>query len=396
MDADFYRSIAPTTRFVELADPDTYHRVPSTWHVVVADVLGSTKAIEAGRYKEVNMVGAASIVAVLNALGTHDLPFVFGGDGATLLLDESQREAATRALGRLAAASRAWFGLELRVGVVPVAHLEREGCELKVAKLALSDRKSMAMFWGQGFLVAERWVKSETKGPEYAVAEENADPPLAGLSCRWNPIQSRRGTMLTLIALARSSEPQVVANVYRRLLDRLDAIVAESKPIAESTAEMGNDPNAFALEATLRACRRSGLRHFYHRCIIALESAIARFSIRRRLKVAHFDGPTYKNVLLQHTDFRKFDGAVRMVLDVTAQQARDVRALLDEAYLEGELVYGVHESSHALMTCLVYDYDHDHVHFIDGSDGGYALAAKAMKSQRLDATMNAPPSRPAV
>jgi hypothetical protein len=33
------------------------------------------------------------------------------------------------------------------------------------------------------------------------------------------------------------------------------------------------------------------------------------------------------------------------------------------------------------MTCYVRAYAADHVHFVDGADGGYALAAKQLKAQ---------------
>jgi hypothetical protein len=33
------------------------------------------------------------------------------------------------------------------------------------------------------------------------------------------------------------------------------------------------------------------------------------------------------------------------------------------------------------MTCLVFDRDGRQVHFVDGADGGYALAAKKMKER---------------
>jgi hypothetical protein len=33
------------------------------------------------------------------------------------------------------------------------------------------------------------------------------------------------------------------------------------------------------------------------------------------------------------------------------------------------------------MTCLVFNYEDDHIHFLDVADGGYALAAKDMKQQ---------------
>ena len=44
----------------------------------------STRAIAEGRYKDVNMIGAACINAVLNISRKKSVPYVFGGDGATL------------------------------------------------------------------------------------------------------------------------------------------------------------------------------------------------------------------------------------------------------------------------------------------------------------------------
>ena len=40
-----------------------------------------------------------------------------------------------------------------------------------------------------------------------------------------------------------------------------------------------------------------------------------------------------------------------------------------------------HTSETALMTCVIDGYDGNHVHFVDGADGGYALAAKQLKAQ---------------
>jgi hypothetical protein len=44
-------------------------------------------------------------------------------------------------------------------------------------------------------------------------------------------------------------------------------------------------------------------------------------------------------------------------------------------------VYGLHTSKTALMTCLVFDRFGKQVHFVDGSNGGYTLAAKQLKTQ---------------
>ena len=78
-----FADIEPIAGFDALADPQVYTSLPDDWVVGLADVVDSTAAIEAGRYKAVNTAGAAVISAVTNALGRVDFPFSFGGDGAT-------------------------------------------------------------------------------------------------------------------------------------------------------------------------------------------------------------------------------------------------------------------------------------------------------------------------
>ena len=86
MSEDFYEKMSGFTEFGNACDPQYYHPAPEDWFVVITDVKDSTKAIEKGRYKDVNMVGAACITAVVNICGPKIIPYVFGGDGATMLI----------------------------------------------------------------------------------------------------------------------------------------------------------------------------------------------------------------------------------------------------------------------------------------------------------------------
>ena len=121
--ATFYADLPSTPDFSEVADLAAYARVPSDWTVLLTDVIGSTKAIQSGRYKDVNMVGAACITAALNALPGMNLPYVFGGDGATILVPPDGVDAGREAMVGLAGLAEQQFGLGLRVGIVPVLSL---------------------------------------------------------------------------------------------------------------------------------------------------------------------------------------------------------------------------------------------------------------------------------
>ena len=83
--------------------------------------------------------------------------------------------------------------------------------------------------------------------------------------------------------------------------------------------------------------------------------------------------------MVANTDARKFDDMLRFVFDSTPEQKQKLQELLDSYKQKGEITYGIHSASSALMTCLVFSRDGNHIHFIDGSNGGYALAAKQMK-----------------
>ena len=84
---------------------------------------------------------------------------------------------------------------------------------------------------------------------------------------------------------------------------------------------------------------------------------------------------------MENADFRKFDGVLRMVMDGSDAQYQRLRAYLEGQHREGRLVYGMHRSREALLTCIVFSYNGNHVHFVDGSDGGYAMAARELKAQ---------------
>jgi hypothetical protein len=69
------------------------------------------------------------------------------------------------------------------------------------------------------------------------------------------------------------------------------------------------------------------------------------------------------------------------VLSGTAGQRETLITFLEERRAVGELVYGLHAARGALMTCLIFKRQGEHVHFVDGAEGGYALAAQQMKEQ---------------
>lgn len=377
--ADFYRRLPAFRDFAEITRGDRFRPLPDDWVLFLTDVVGSTAAIEAGRYKDVNLIGAATISAVLQ-LAEGDLPYVFGGDGATVAVPPDRRRSVAEALLGLTAMAREAFDLDLRLGAIGVGDLRAAGGEVAVARHELEEGRCMAVFSGGGLGLADRLVKAE---PERYACAEAPDTSLAltGLSCRWDQIPASRGCSLSL--LVQAVEPGAAATYDRAL-----AFLAAQFGGRLETA------NPVQLEAmryrSVRACLRDERR--YHRRWASLAYAWRAFEIlvsvalfgsglARRLPVFG----RYSRSMRTHADYRKFDDMLRMVLDCSPAQADAIEAWLAFERAEGKLRYGLHRASASLMTCYVEGLaPGQHIHFVDGADGGYAMAAKQLKAQLAD------------
>jgi hypothetical protein len=277
--------------------------------------------------------------------------------------------------------ARAAFHLELRAAIVPIEDLSRAGRVVRVARLRISRDACLAMFAGTGLTQAERWVKSELDGPRYAVAASGPDQAsFDGFECRWQPVSSRRGSVLSLLVLALEGREQDKARVYKEVIEMLDRTLAGAlaRPVSIQGLKLTGDCTP---EARLRSGSDTGGAYNAAKKHAKKQALIGRVLIGLGAAAGGFDGKTYPRELVENTDFRKFDETLRMVLDVSSSEIASVRTYLEQQRVLGRLVYGTHEAASALVTCFVRSYAGKHLHFVDGDDGGYALAARELKAQ---------------
>ncbi len=387
MQPSFFSTLEPFTDFVEVANASHYRAVPDDWLVVLTDVRGSTKAIEAGRYKDVNALGVASIVALRNALSGVDLPFVFGGDGATMLVPGDEREVVEASLRGVKVMARTAFQMEMRTAIVPVAELAASGHKILVARFQSSADIHLAMFRGTGLGHAERLVKDPATADRYAVNEEGpSTADFTGFECRWEPIPSSRGIVASLLVQARVGSADEADRIYAEVLEELGALFDnEGCPVSQETLRLQGFGGNFDAEARIRSGRPSGVGFRWRRFRAAADAVIGSVLLDKGWRAGGFPGDVYKSEVVANTDFRKFDETLRLVVDVSRETLDLVRSKLEARRTRGDLVYGIHESGASIMTCAIQAYEGRHVHFVDGADGGYALAAKQLKAQLLTA-----------
>ena len=105
---------------------------------------------------------------------------------------------------------------------------------------------------------------------------------------------------------------------------------------------------------------------------------------RLGIPLGRFDARRYKRDVAGNSDFRKFDDGLKMTVDVDAEHLKRIETLLEAARAKGIARYGLHRQASALMTCFVpTPISRDHMHFIDGASGGYAVAASRMTGKSL-------------
>lgn len=375
--SDFYKRLPVFRDFIQVADAACFQPLPDDWMVGVADVQQSTKAIRENRYKAVNMAGAAVIASVANALKGRDFPFVFGGDGASFAVPATDSALARQALGETATWVKEDLDLSLRIGMVSVAAIRAQGRDVRVARYMPSANVSIAMFSGGGMA----WADAAMKRDEIAVppAAPGAHPDLSGLSCRYELIPSQRGQVLSLVVM-----PEARANPddFRAVVEAVARIVEKtpdaSRPLPGQGLRLKWPPQGYDLEA--RASRRAGESIRTRKAKVLALTLLYFLIMWSGLRIGRFIPAKYTQELIENSDFRKFDDSLRMVLDCTPELATEIEDYLKTEAAKGVVRYGVHRQDAAMMTCFTPSpVNPNHVHFIDGAQGGYALAATALK-----------------
>jgi hypothetical protein len=384
--SNFFENLQGFSKFQEISSPLWYHPVPQDWCVVVADVEGSTKAIEQGQYKNVNAVGVASIVAVLNVLKPLRVPYVFGGDGATFVCPMQFLEKITSALAFVKKMALEQFELSLRVGFVGIEEIRQAQRDVLIAKYQPSSHFQQAMFSGGGLGFAEKIVKnSALDHPCRQLSAPCADPNLfGGFECRWNEIPSPHGENLTLIVQVLADNIDEQQRLYAQFLKEIQRIYGEDHhhhPLREKLLILASSRRLLSAEAKIKTVLKKKQETFKALLKLKLLCWLGKWLMLRKVKTEHTDWGQYKQQLILNTDYRKFDEILRMVISGTKEQRLELCSILEKAHSQGKIAYGIHVSTGSLITCMVKDYDKDHLHFLDGSNGGYAMAAKKMKEQ---------------
>ena len=298
MDTGFYNELRVIDSFSRVSDSTFYREAPDDWWVLITDVKGSTKAIEEGRYKDVNQLGVATITFVKNLLHNENFLFVFGGDGATLVLSDRHYNMVQPKLALLQQIAGDRFQLALRVGAIQVREVLQHQCHLQVALLKINDNQNLAVFQGGGLTKAEEIIKSR----DYPNSghRNNADPPLQGLSCRWQPLPAKNGKVASILIACRNTHnsAQIYSDVIAGLNEIFNGDIDSANPVNIFQTEYKGIPQLIHDEARLH--RSIYTKGFAKR---SLEIIISVLCFKFGLPL--FQSSNYISAIPGHSDYKK-------------------------------------------------------------------------------------------
>ncbi len=373
----FYEKVPLQREFVRLAQPAQFAPVPDDWLLGVADIVDSTGEIERGRYKTVNMVGAAVISAMINARAGVAFPYVFGGDGAAFAVPGNDEEVARSALAALRRWATEEFSISLRGALVPVSEIRAAGHELRVARYAPSTGVDYAMFSGGGLA----WAEAQMKLGKFEVppAQPGALPDLTGLSCRWSNSTARHGQIVSLVIQPTASATESdFADLAQSVVSASEALDRAGHPVPANGPPINWPPPGLDIDAHVA---RAGRSLILKKISLLFENLMIALLFKSGIRLGSFEPVEYRREVSSNADFRKFDDGLKMTLDCDPATLTQINQMLKDAQSRGKIRYGIHAQQEAMMTCFVPSaMGNDHVHFVDGASGGYARAAATMRA----------------
>ncbi|WP_299668702.1 DUF3095 domain-containing protein [uncultured Polaribacter sp.] len=379
-DFDFYKNISkkniPLTEL--LKDEELFFEVPKSWSIVVTDVENSTNAVANGLHNDVNLSATGSIVTVLNTLKTLDkkvkIPYFFGGDGSTFIVPDAVLQPILLALHNYSQHIKKTLQLSLRVGHLKVEQVYSNAITLKITKLRHNKYLTTPVVLGNGLKYAERKIKESFTGSN-GTTKENSAPDLNGMECRWDEIYPNKNDKKVVCLLVNCNDEQLQAEVYGTIMKEIDAIFG--------TLEIRNPISTLKLKlnSSLAKIRKEMYTKIGKHQLTYLVSNWLVTKIGTYYFKFFKSGKLYMYRVTQLSDTIMLDGYLNTVISGTSEQVKRLKKLLDVLESNNKIIYGIHITHASIMSCYIEDRKEKHIHFVDGTEGGYTSAAIMFKEK---------------
>ncbi|MFC6861313.1 DUF3095 family protein [Zunongwangia atlantica] len=378
IDTNFYENLPaldmPVSKLV--GDIGHFKNVPENWHIVAADIKNSTEAIAKGQHNSVNLIATGAVIAMINIAykAKINIPFFFGGDGAIAIIPHKILEETLNALQKHKRNTLKNFQLELKMGSFPVKNIYQENIQLKIAKLRVNEDLNIPIVLGDALHYAEDLIKNTLEDQKTVPDEKPLN--LEGMECKWDKIKPPKNgqEVVSLIVISRNDAKS--HKTFAEVLKAIDDIYgspSRRKPISV---------NRLKLKANLRKINSEMKAKLGKFNLPYLVKSWLTGKYGKHIWLKKENGKNYLKKLVALTDTLTIDGRINTVISGTPQQREALIGYLDNLENSGKIAYGIHISEESIMSCYVRDIStHEHIHFVDGGNGGYTKAAKSLKKK---------------
>jgi hypothetical protein len=258
-----------------------------------------------------------------------------------------------------------------------VAKIYQKKHLLIIAKVKMGEKFFIPVILGAGLRYAEQVLKEDGLVLNLPKTKAGAILDLDGMECRWDLVKPPKNLfeVVCLVAVVRNDAHQSI--FYKKVLDKIDEIYGQQQirnPIS---------PGRLKLQATLG---RIKIEMRVKQGKFALWYLIKNWLITLFGKIYfRYDkgGKYYLKQLVELSDTLTIDGKISTVISGTAQQRELLVASLNQMEQAGEIIFGWHTNKKSVISCYVRDRLDQHIHFVDGSEGGYTRAAGMLKKKAL-------------
>jgi len=269
--------------------------------------------------------------------------------------------------------------LNLRVGQIEVDTVYSNNVSIRITKIRHNKYLTTPVVLGNGLKYAELLIKENFKASATANSKK-IELNLKGMECRWDEIQPNHTGKKVICLLIDCDNEENQAEVYSTIMKEIDLVfgnLEKRNPISTFKLKLNT-----SLE-TIRKEMYAKIGKYQMTYLVSnwLVTMIGTFYFKF-LKA----GKLYKYRVTQLSDTIMLDGLLNTVISGTDKQINKLKRLLDDLESKDEIIYGMHITHASIMSCYIENREEKHIHFVDGTEGGYTSAAIMFKLKKLNSS----------
>lgn len=379
-DISFYKALITNSMPIKdlLKRKECFIVVPDDWCIVVVDVEQLKKEVSKDSHNDVNLVTTGSIITVLNTIKSIDkqiqIPYFFRGSSATFILPKTILVSVMSALETYKSHVLKNLDIILEYGSIAVSELYEMKATIKIAKLRLNGFLVIPVILGNGLKVAERLIRSRFKDRNDLLESEPLID-LQGMECRWDEIEPNLEEKKVICLLVVCNKEREQAEIFTKILSEIDYIFGDLNartPITTAKLKLDNSFKKMRKEMYARL-GKSDRWYFVQNWLITYFGSFY-FKFFK-------GGKAYLYRVTQLSDTMVLDGSINTIFSGTERDINKLKLFLDTLEADGDIFYGMHATHASIMSCYIEDREENHIHFVDGTEGGYQRATIQLRKK---------------